>query len=85
MVDITLHDVQMLDRLASHQMHRRLVQAVKDTLGIELDKSGQTSEWAGKLRREQIDYTGLDALATLRTAAKLLPKIQRAGQRPLTL
>jgi DNA polymerase I-like protein with 3'-5' exonuclease and polymerase domains len=78
------HDVQLLDRLASHQMHRPLAAVSKDWLGIELDKSEQKSDWAANaLSREQIDYAAQDALITLRLAGKLLPKIEQAGQRPL--
>jgi DNA polymerase I len=78
-----LHDLQLLDRLASHRMHRTLAEAVKDTLGLELDKSAQTSDWSGALSQAQIHYAGLDALATVRTAEKLIRQIQHAGQRTL--
>lgn len=40
------HDVQLLDRLASHQMHRSLADAAKDWLGVQLEKqSRQATGW----------------------------------------
>lgn len=78
------HDVQLLDRLVSHQMHRSLADAAKDWLDLELDKTHQKSDWAANtLSREQIDYAAQDARITLEIAQKLLPKIDQAGQRPL--
>lgn len=78
------HDVQLLDRLASHQMHRSLADAAKDGLGVHLDKTEQVSDWAAnELSQAQIDYAAQDALITLRLAERLLPKIEKQGQKLL--
>lgn len=78
------HDVQLLDRLASHQMHRRLADAARDWLGVALDKSEQVGDWGtNELSQSQIEYAAQDALITLRLGEALLPKIEQAGQRPL--
>lgn len=78
-----LHDLQLLDRIVTHRMHRTLADAVKEHIGIVLDKSAQVSDWTGELSRSQIEYAGLDALATVRAAEVLLRTIQQRGQRAL--
>ena len=79
-----LHDVQLLDRLTSHRMHRKLSDSVQDALGIEMDKTEQTSDWsAPELSQQQIEYVGLDALLTVRAAAALKRRLALTGQRRL--
>ena len=71
-----LHDAQLIDRLHHHLMHRNLAAAVQDTLGLALPKEEQRSDWsAPELSHEQLEYAGRDALAALRVAHELLPKI----------
>lgn len=78
-----LHDGMLLDRLHAHKL-RKLSEVSHDVLGIALDKTAQTSDWGtAELSREQLDYGALDALAAVRIARELLPKIQRQGQRRL--
>jgi DNA polymerase-1 len=78
-----LHDSMLLGRLTQHEL-QSLADLSRDMLGITLDKSEQVSDWsAGDLSTEQIEYAGIDALATLRLLDTLLPKVDRAGQRPL--
>ena len=79
----SLHDVQLLDRLASHKMHRSLADAAKEWLHVDLDKSLQSSDWGSALSPEQIRYAAADATITARLASHLLPRIQRADQRRL--
>ena len=79
-----LHDVQLLDRLSNHLLHRTLADTVKDTLQLDMDKSEQVSDWSqAELSEQQLHYAGLDALTTVRAAQELMPRIQREGQRKL--
>ena len=79
-----LHDVQLLDRLVSHQMHRKLVDVVDDWLQFSMDKTEQVGDWAApELSEQQIHYAALDALATVRAAPELLHRVNQAGQRRL--
>jgi len=78
-----LHDSMLLDRLVSHHL-RNLADASKDVLGVDMDKAQQVSDWAApELSRSQIEYAALDALAAVRIAGELLPKVDRRGQRRL--
>jgi len=77
-----LHDSMLLGRLTQHKL-QSLADLSHDVLGVDLDKSEQTSDWSADLSREQIEYAGLDALAPLRLLDILLPQVDRAGQRPL--
>lgn len=80
----SLHDVQLLDRLVSHQLHRSLAEVVQDTLGVALDKTEQQGDWAtAALSPEQIEYAAMDALSTVRAAQHLLRKVHQAGLRQL--
>jgi len=73
-----MHDAQLLDRLHHHLMHRTLADAVGDTLGLRLVKEEQRSDWSvSELSHEQIEYAGRDALAALRVARELLPRVPR--------
>jgi DNA polymerase I len=73
-----MHDAQLLDRLHYHLMHRTLADTVQNTLGLQLVKEEQTSDWSvPELSREQIEYAGRDALAAVRVAQQLLPEVPR--------
>ena len=77
-----LHDSMLLGRLTQHKL-QSLADLSQDVLGVEMDKTEQVSDWSGDLSTEQIEYAGIDALATLRLLDTLLPQVERAGQRPL--
>jgi len=78
-----LHDAMLLDRLLSHHL-RGLADVAADVLGLALDKTEQTSDWAAPaLSESQLHYAALDPLATVRAAEALLPRLQRNGQRRL--
>ena len=78
------HDLQLLDRLTSHLMHRNLADVVKEALNIDLDKSEQISDWSqSQLSDEQLRYAALDALVTIQGARELMPMMERAGQRKI--
>ena len=79
-----MHDLQLLDRLHSHKLHRRLADVVQDTLQVQLAKTQQDSDWGvAELTDQQLRYAALDALATVRAAQQLLPWIDKIGQRRL--
>ena len=78
-----VHDGMLLDRLVSHKL-RKLSEVAADVLGLALDKTEQVSAWGtAELSAEQRDYAALDALAAVRIARVLIPRIERTGQRRL--
>lgn len=78
-----LHDAMLLDRLAAHRL-RKLSEATAEHLGQALDKTEQTGDWgADELSEAQIHYAARDAVASVRLARALLPRIERQGQRRL--
>ncbi|MCF8014665.1 MAG: hypothetical protein K9L65_03020 [Chromatiaceae bacterium] len=78
-----LHDGMLLDRLLSHRL-RKLADVSADVLGLDMDKTEQVSDWGtAELSEHQLHYAALDALATVRIARELLPKVERNGQRRL--
>lgn len=48
-------------------------------LGIKLDKSLQSSNFAGKLSTSQLEYAALDAFVLLKLRARLISKLRSAG------
>lgn len=79
----TFHDTQLLGRLVHFKDHIKLADLSELELGQPLDKTLQTSDWAGELSREQIEYAAQDAITTARLLDSLLPQVDRSGQRPI--
>jgi len=77
-----LHDTMLLGRLTQHE-RLSLVKLSKAVLGMDMDKTEQTSDWSGDLSRSQIEYAAHDALAAVRLTETLLPMVQKAGQHTL--
>jgi DNA polymerase-1 len=77
-----LHDVMLLDRLVTHKLHR-LDEVVETMMYMPMDKTLQTSDWAGELSTEQIEYAAFDALMTVRCGDRLLKQVTRYHQRRL--
>jgi len=71
-----LHDVMLADRLLSHSTHT-LAEVSKTTLGLDLDKTLQTSDWAApELSCKQLSYAAVDAVTTLQLHQDLHPHLQ---------
>ncbi len=51
-----------------------------DTLGWQLDKALQVSDWGGSLSAAQLDYAALDAVAAWRLARELSPRLKETGR-----
>ncbi len=78
-----LHDGMLRDRLLSHRL-RKLADVSADVLALDMDKTEQVSDWGtAELSERQRHYAALDALATVRIARELLPKVERNDQRRL--
>ena len=57
-----------------------LAQLAADTLGWQLDKALQVSDWGGSLSAAQLDYAALDAVAAYRLARELSPRLKDTGR-----
>ena len=57
-----------------------LAQLAADTLGWQLDKALQVSDWGGALSAAQLDYAALDAVAAYRLARELSPRLRDTGR-----
>ncbi|MCC7279079.1 MAG: hypothetical protein IT487_12300 [Chromatiaceae bacterium] len=78
-----LQDAMFLDRLISHRL-RDLAEVSCDILGQSLDKTLQTSDWGtAQLAPAQLEYAARDALACLRIAEQLTPRIRLLGRHRL--
>ncbi|MDB4522242.1 DNA polymerase [Gammaproteobacteria bacterium] len=67
-----MHDLMLMDRLATHEIHN-----LGQVTGI--DKTEQLSDWAlPELSEAQLQYAAIDPLVTIRKSFELLPKIPRA-------
>lgn len=51
-----------------------------DTLGWQLDKALQVSDWGGALSPAQLDYAALDSVAAYRLARELSPRLKDTGR-----
>jgi DNA polymerase-1 len=60
------------------RLSHKLKDVVKRELGRDIDKTEQTSDWAGDLTAEQIQYAALDAAILLPLAANLKEKLAAA-------
>lgn len=77
-------DTYLLARLLSSGLetargYHGLGECVRRELGWQLAKDLQTSNWAGALSEEQVEYAGKDAWATLRLLDRLEERIGREG------
>ena len=77
-----LHDTQLMGRPLYHEI-LSLNNLSKAVTGQELDKELQVSNWGGELSQAQLEYAANDAVVTLQLSANLLPRLNKAGQRPL--
>ena len=57
-----------------------LAQLAADTLGWQLDKTLQVSDWSGALSGAQLDYAALDSVAAWRLARELSPRLRDTGR-----
>jgi DNA polymerase-1 len=82
--------VNLFDTMIAHQLliaglyenslkHSRLGAVVEDVLGVELDKSLQTSDWSGILSKEQLGYALKDSEILIQLYPVLKDRLEGAG------
>lgn len=70
---------QLLDQSADDRPPQGLDDLVKRYLGVDMDKTLQTSDWSAELTQEQLGYAANDAEMTFALAAVLRARIQDEG------
>jgi len=82
-----LFDTELVSRLLSASAFKKGYAPVKHglaalaqrVLGLSLDKTAQTSDWAGELTEEQLRYAALDAVVLPLIAERLQAELVAAG------